>query len=167
MTRPFTTNPIKFDGVRGLREADDGTMSSGVTESLDLDGFQWTGQNDRYAQRSNMQIYINKSGRITVSAAAMAALGDIPRDDQGWVRVLLGLAPAALAIRCVAPDTPRACALREQRTGKGRVTNVIANKAFVAQLTEAGLELPAVLDVKVYPDLKVLFAKLPKKEGAK
>lgn len=167
MTRPFTTYKVDTEGVRGLREADDDTLSGGLVESLDLDGFKWFTQNAHHTGSANKQVAINKAGRLTISQSAIKALGDIPRDDRGYGRVILGLASGAIAIQVVPIDQPRASMLRiYEREGK-RPTYITCNQGFINALVAAGVKLPVALDLKAYPKQLALMAKLPKPEAVK
>lgn len=130
-----------------------------VVASIDLSGFEWFGQGIRCPRSETMSaIRVNKQGRITIPQGVINQLGKTPRDERGHGRVLLGVAPGAAAIQCVPVDAPRASTLRTRMPGR----SVVVNRQFARKLIAAGVELPACLDVEVYPDQYLIYAKLPK-----
>lgn len=150
-------------GLVGLR-AEAPEECGPVVESIDLSGFEWFGQGIRCPRSETTNtIRVNKQGRITISRSVFKQLGDIPRDERGSGRVLLGAAPGAVAIQCVPVDVPRASTLRNHMSGRS-VTHVVVNRQFARKLIAAGVELPACLDAVVYPDQYLIYAKLPKPE---
>jgi len=133
-----------------------------VVESIDLSGFEWFGQGIRCPRTDTANVIrVTKQGRITISRSVFKQLGDAPRDERGHGRVLLGAAPGAVAIQCVPVDVPRASMLRTRMSGRS-VTHGVVNRQFARRLIAAGVELPACLDVVVYPDQRLIYAKLPK-----
>jgi hypothetical protein len=147
-----------YSGLVGLR-AETPEECGPVIESIDLSGFEWFGQGIRCPRSETANVIrVNRQGRITIPQGVIYQLGDAPRDERGHGRVLLGAASGAVAIQCVPVDVPRASMLRTRMPGR----SVVVSRQFARKLIAAGVELPACLDVVVYPDQRLIYAKLPK-----
>ena len=136
-----------------------------VTESIDLEGFQWYGitrDSRRHRRRTPPPtIWLNGKGVFRLSAALTAAVEKAIRPGDR-TRVRIGVAPGAIAVRLVSADDPDGSLLRfHNPPGFGRYalfTSFGAQRAVDAH----GVTLPVTLDAVFHPDQRVAYAKLPK-----
>ena len=138
-----------------------------VTESIDLEGFQWYGitRDSRRNRRRTPPptIRLNGKGMFRLSAALTEAVEATLRPGER-ARIMIGVAPRALALRIVSADDPNGSLLRfHGKPGAGRYGLLTSSGAQLA-VGDQGVALPITLDAVFHPDQRLIYAKLPKPE---
>jgi len=153
-------------GLVGLR-AEAPEECGPVVESIDLSGFEWHGitrkGRDWKRRPPPPAIRLNGKGMFRLNTTLADAVEATLRPDER-VRVLVGVAPRAVAIRLVNADDPSGALLRFMKpSGAGR-HGIFTLVGAQREIAKQGIALPITLDAVFYPEERIIYAKAPRAE---
>ena len=127
---------------------------------IDLAGIKWF----ENGKPRGAALWIGAGGQVRLSADLIREFGDYARDDDGFGRARIGLAPGAVIIQFVKADTARAYTLRHRV--RNNATEYWTTCAPLKDaLGYAGYTLPLRLAATVYHEQGLIHARLPQPEG--
>lgn len=127
---------------------------------IDLAGIKWF----ENGKPRGAALWIGAGGQVRLSTDLIREFGDYARDDEGFGRARIGMAPGVVIVQFVEADDARAYKLR--RRVRGKATEHLTTCAPLKDaLRYAGYTLPLRLAASVYPEQGLISARLPQPEG--
>lgn len=136
--------------------------------AIDLNDFHWYGASKSRGRRSAMatvRVYGRGLFRMSVHLTAQVQ-AVIP--DEGMAKVMVGVAPHAIALRIVDETQITAAPLNFSDPGSksGRSHAVFSSVAAHRALRGQGVQVPTTLNAVFYPEQKVVYIELPRSPEA-
>lgn len=135
-----------------------------VTESIDLEGFEWFGISaPRPCDPPAPTIHVNAQGQFRLNSTLTKEIEALVSGNRA--RVFIGVAPRAIALQLVPADELAAALLQigvDRKSGShyGTIRSRGAQQAMAAH----GIPTPIRLTARIYPEQRVVYAKVPKED---
>lgn len=134
-----------------------------VTESIDLEGFEWFGisASRRPCDPPAPTIHVNAQGQFRLNSTLTKEIEALVSGNRA--RVFVGVAPRAIALQLVPAEEVAAALLQISADRKsGSHYGTVRSRGAQQAMTAHGIPVPIKLQAKIYPEQRVIYAKVPK-----